>query len=96
MTLKTPHLDHFSGSIRASIPCGFAVAAIAISDLLTANLNLSILYVVAVLLGIRLPNRLFLWGLAILLLVLTFAGYYLGPSGMWYSKTCRQGSRLFS
>jgi hypothetical protein len=85
MTLQALHHDNYKGPVRASILCGVLVASIAILDLFTANLNLSILYVVPVLLGTRFPNRRHLWGLAFLLLGLTFAGYYLGPRGTSYA-----------
>jgi hypothetical protein len=55
------------------------IACISIADLLTGNVNLSILYPLAVLLSTRIGRRKLLWAVAFACVFLAYAGYMLGP-----------------
>jgi hypothetical protein len=70
-------MEHRSRSVL--FICALAVAVIAAIDLLTANLNLSILYTLPVLLAARLEQRRVPKRFMVTAIVLTYAGYFLGP-----------------
>lgn len=55
------------------------VAGVATTDLLTANVNLSILYILPLLLSGRMRLRVWVWQLAAVLVALTYIGYFFGP-----------------
>lgn len=61
------------------IICTLLVIVIATVDLHSRSLNTSILYLLPLLLGTKLPGPRSFWVLAIGLIALTFIGYFLGP-----------------
>ena len=68
---------------RSSVGLCFLLAiAIAISDLLTRNLNVSILYLLPLLLATKLKSRRVFWAFTLCLIGLTFSGYFLASRRM--------------
>jgi len=65
------------------------VAGVATTDLLTMNVNLSILYILPVLLAVRTRSRAWVWQLAVVLVALTYIGYFFGPRAVPESEGWR-------
>lgn len=64
---------------QMAIFCALIMAAVSVVDLLTANINLAILYAIPVIIAAQSGRRRFVAFIAVLAVVLTYAGYFIGP-----------------
>jgi hypothetical protein len=72
--------------------CGLTIVAIVAIDLFTSNLNVAVFFTIALVLAGTIHLRSAPWRLAALLVILTYAGYFLGP---WPADAQRQWSMMF-
>lgn len=74
--VRRPFFDSAPQAIRLSLLITLVVAAM---DLATSNLNLSIVYAIPMALCARTARPTVIWRVAIVLMFLSFAGYFIGP-----------------